>query len=563
MSTFSYQRAIIISAILLVAVFCTKNISGQNFLSGGQVNGNFQMDAQLYRTDSAIGAPEVEEDMLMNGLLNVIYSNGPFSAGIRYEGYLNPILGFDPRYEGHGIPYRYVSFRKDQFEITAGNFYEQFGSGLILRSYEEWNLGYDNSVDGLRVVYRPVNGIALKGIIGKQRFFWEKGPAVVRGFDGDFSLNDIFKKLAEKKTRIILGGSFVSKYQPYEEIFIDEESTLILPLNVASWAARFNILRGGFSLSGEYAYKYNDPSAVNNFIYKNGQALLLNASYSQKGLGISFNAKYIDNESFKSKRTETGNVLDINFLPPLTDQHTYGLASTYPYATQPNGEVGVHGQVIYTIPRKSKIGGHYGTTIKALYSTTYDIKRTALNDSVEIGQPGTYGYESVLFGIGDTRYYEELNIEITRKFSKKFKAILFYLYQMYNIEVIEGHTGDPDVYAHTAVADLTYKITPRDALRFELQYLNTRQDEGDWLMALLEYSIAPSWFFSVSDQYNFGNPDAGRQFHYYNVALGFNKGSSRLQIGYGRQREGIICVGGVCRNVPASNGFTLTITSSF
>ena len=535
----------------------------QNFIGGGEVHGNFQMDAQFYRNDTAIGAPEIEEKMLMNGFLNVLYSNGPLTAGIRYEGYLNPILGFDPRYEGQGIPYRFISFKKDNFELTAGNFYEQFGNGLVLRSYEEWNLGYDNSIDGFRVVYAPTEGILLKGVIGKQRYFWNKGPGTVRGIDVDFSINEIISSLSEKKTRLSVGGSFVSKYQPDEDIMIDATHKLVLPLNVGTWAMRFNLINGGLNFSGEYAYKFNDPSAVNDYIYKNGQSILLNASYSRKGLGISFNAKYIDNESFKSKRTETSSALDINFLPPLTDQHSYGLASTYPYATQPNGEVGFHGQVTYTIPKKSTLGGKYGTTINVLYSTTSDISRTAINDTIPIGESGTLGYNSTLFGIGDEKFYDEFNLVITHKFSKKFKAVFFYLYQMYNIAVIEGHMGDPDVYANTIVADMSYRIKPKHSLRMELQYLTTKQDDGDWAMALLEYNIAPKWFFAVFDQYNFGNPDPDKRFHFYNVACGFNKGSSRLALSYGRQREGILCVGGVCRNVPASNGLTLTLSSSF
>ena len=36
-----------------------------------------------------------------------------------------------------------------------------------------------------------------------------------------------------------------------------------------------------------------------------------------------------------------------------------------------------------------------------------------------------------------------------------------------------------------------------------------------------------------------------------------------LVLGYGKRREGIFCVGGVCRAVPASNGFEVTFTSSF
>jgi hypothetical protein len=34
-------------------------------------------------------------------------------------------------------------------------------------------------------------------------------------------------------------------------------------------------------------------------------------------------------------------------------------------------------------------------------------------------------------------------------------------------------------------------------------------------------------------------------------------------LGYGKRREGIFCVGGVCRAVPASSGLEMTFTSSF
>jgi hypothetical protein len=82
-------------------------------------------------------------------------------------------------------------------------------------------------------------------------------------------------------------------------------------------------------------------------------------------------------------------------------------------------------------------------------------------------------------------------------------------------------------------------------------------------MGMLEYSIAPQWFFSVSDQYNYGNEIDAKKIHYYNLGFGFNRSSSRVQISYGKQREGILCVGGVCRQVPAAYGFNITLTSSF
>ena len=80
---------------------------------------------------------------------------------------------------------------------------------------------------------------------------------------------------------------------------------------------------------------------------------------------------------------------------------------------------------------------------------------------------------------------------------------------------------------------------------------------------MLEFTISPKWFFSVQDQWNYGNEDSNLQLHYYLVSAGYTYNTSRVFLSYGRQREGILCVGGVCRYVPAASGFTLTVTSSF
>jgi len=45
--------------------------------------------------------------------------------------------------------------------------------------------------------------------------------------------------------------------------------------------------------------------------------------------------------------------------------------------------------------------------------------------------------------------------------------------------------------------------------------------------------------------------------------MSYTKSGSKIMLSYGKQREGIVCIGGVCRQVPAANGLMLTITSSF
>ena len=82
---------------------------------------------------------------------------------------------------------------------------------------------------------------------------------------------------------------------------------------------------------------------------------------------------------------------------------------------------------------------------------------------------------------------------------------------------------------------------------------------GDWIIGLVEWNIGTHWFVSASDQYAY-NDGIG---NYYNLSVGYTHGATRLQVGYGKQREGLLCIGGVCRPVPASNGLTFSLTTSF
>lgn len=542
--------------VLLVGLISLTSLTAQSFqevMDRGEIRGNFQFDMQYYQEDSIIGAEEVPEKILSNGFLNLIYTNGNFSTGFRYESYLNALLGFPRGYEGSGLVYRFAKFEQDKLGVTVGNFYEQFGNGLILRTYEERGLGYDNAFDGVRLKYEITKGLNLTGLTGKQRLFFDYGDGIVRGFDAELQLNETVSFFKESKTRINIGGSAVSKYQS------DQDSRFVLPENVASFAGRLNLHRGKVNVNAEYAYKINDPSSDNNFIYKPGEAIFLQTSYSQKGLGIVLAAKRNDNMSFRSDRTEDQQNLLINFLPALTKQHTYNLLATlYPYATQLNGEVAFQADVIYNFKKGSLLGGETGMDIQLNYSTANNIDTTLLNDESTSRQ----GYKSDYFSIGEV-YFKDFNFQINKKFSRKVKGRFTYANLVYNQDIIEGKPGVPVVYANIGIADVTYKFNMRNSLRTEAQFLFTEQDNGDWATLLLEYSYAPHWFVAFLDQYNYGNSDPTKQVHYYNASFGYNNEGNRITMSYGRQRAGIFCVGGVCRVVPASSGLYLSLTSSF
>ncbi len=530
-------------------------------IMGGHVTGNIQLDGQISSADSVIGAADVPEKLLMNARADILYTNGDFSAGLRFEAYQNPMLGFNAKYKGQGVANYFASYNGEKLSVTIGNFYEQFGSGMILRSYEDRYLGVDNSLLGLNVALRPFNGVTIKALAGKQRYYWEYGDGIVRGLDGEVNLNSVIKSFSDSKLRATLGAGFVSKYEPDQTITSTANPAyrLELPLNVGAGAVRADLSYGNWALQAEYAHKGQDPSIMNNYIYREGEALMLNATYSQKGFSANVQAKRVDNMSFKSVRSESGEMLYINYIPAITKQHTYAFLSMYPYATQTTGEMGLQGDVMYKIKKETLLGGKYGTDIHLNGSIITGI------DTTQIGGDGTLGYTSDWFQTGDL-YYADASLEVAKKLSKALKLTCTYGYQIFN-PIVEGHEGNLH-HNHILVGDLTWKINRKNVLRFEAEWMgsDSKYDAnvddkrcGDWIMGLVEYNFTSAWFVSVSDQYAYRDGVG----NYYNLSVGYNHGATRLQLGYGKQREGLLCIGGVCRQVPASNGLTFSLTTSF
>ncbi len=548
--------------LIVVAVLATTYLALSQDNTKGVLSGSLQVDGAYY-TDS-LNQANKPEGFGVNSYANFNYTYGKFSAGLRFELYHPPLVGYDDRYKGAGIPYKYLTYRADELEFTVGNFYEQYGSGMILRSYEEKMLGYDNAMEGVRIKYNPFRGIYLKGLVAKQRNYWNT-DGMVRGLDGEFSINEIFDIQNANVPYISVGGSVVSKYQD------PQHSTLNLPGNVAMSAGRLSLAHKGFNLMTEYAYKANDPSANNNFIYKDGHGILVNATYSTKGFGVLLSAKRLDNMYFRSDRNTSGTDFLINNPPAIAQEHTYSLAAMYPFATQANGEMGLQAQVSYKFKKKSALGGKYGTKVVLSYSTISDIKRDSIDKVTGINERGTYGYESDIFATGD-HWYTDINIKIDKKISKKFKGSFTQMYQTFDNNVFTVGSYHGLIESHISVLDMTYKFNRKNALRLELQHMavgkdahdkDKSQDKGNWAMAMVEYTVSPHWFFVVWDQWNYGNDNKDMREHFYNVSFGYSRKANRISLSYGKQREGVVCAGGVCRYVPAFEGVMLSLTSTF
>ncbi len=564
--------------LALLGLVLSINLKSQSFKEDpGAIHGNFQFDGAYYQKDSAIGADPGSELFRYNAFGNITYTRGGFSAGGRFESYNPPLLGFLSGYKGSGVPYRFARYAHKDIDITVGNYYEQFGSGIVFRAYENRGLLYDNAMDGMRVIFRPKNGITLKGVIGKQRTYFSLSPGTVRGIDGEVNVMELFDStLGKLKTKVIIGGNFVSKYQQ------DQDPTLVLPENVAAGSGRFTVIRGGFNFNAEYAFKANDPSYQNHYSYRDGHALIASTSYATNGFSFLLSGKMIDNMSFRSDRNATNTIDMINYLPDFSKFHTYSLMAYYPYATQPNGEIGGSAEIQYKVKKGTWLGGKYGMDITLNGSMFFGTDTTGI--PVIKDTANHYKYTTNYGSVGD-EYYHDFNIEITKKFTKKLKITLMYANQFLNQSIVQFNTLDkeehPDIHSNIGVIDLTWRYKSNSAIRFEGQgyfasydYKDKKIDPvtnekniigntGSWVSALVEWTPSTHWSITVADQYNYNNPDITKRVHYYYGMLAYISGPTRISISYGRQRQGIFCAGGVCRFVPASNGLSLSISSSF
>lgn len=523
------------------------------------VSGSIQSDILVPQDDDKIGTEHSDDKVLTNTYLDLNLGSKYVDAGARFEFLKYPLPGYEPDFKGWGVPHFYVKGHYKNVELTAGDYYEQFGSGFVLRTYEERSLGIDNALRGGRIVYKPVSGVTLKALTGKQRRYWHHNDALVSGADIEVGLEQFIKALEAHDTHITLGGSWVNKHEKADAdaIFVDATHKLNLPKYVNAWDARINLTHKGFSVLAEYAQKAQDPSFDNGYHYGKGNVAMLSTSYSQKGMSILLQAKRSEGMSFRSRRSMSGTSSFINHLPAFTHDQTYALAAQYPYATNPNGEWAFQAEFGYSFKKGTTLGGKYGTKLKFNLSHVRGLDYDGVKDPVAEGRViGSNGYKSSFFKMGET-YYQDIDVQIEKRFTRDFSLIFMYMNERYNMTVIEGHGGM--IKSNILIADGKYKFSPKLTLRCELQYQFCKGDDGDWAFGLAELSWAPHWMFTVSDMWNCGET----KLHFYQALVTYSLKSHRIQAGYGRTDAGFNCSGGVCRWVPATRGFTLSYNYSF
>ncbi|MBT6448747.1 MAG: hypothetical protein HOK38_08385 [Flavobacteriaceae bacterium] len=522
---------------------------------------SYESYSAYYLDDSKTGDFTYEDRFRSNNYLNLKSNIGyNWNFELQIESYLpTALLNYSPNFKDTGISTFNISYNKDNLNLSLGNFYEQFGSGMILRSWEDRSLGINNSIMGLNAKYRINDKINFTTLIGNQKKGFKYSKGYIVGFDSEFDLSKILKN----NSTFLLGISYVGRNdQKTKSDFYDEMTNL--------YSARIDYSSSYFYSNIELVNKSKNPivifGSVSDTFIKEGSAILFNSGFFKDGLGLDFTFRRLENMSLFSEKEAYGNLYNesiVNYLPAITKQHDYSLTNLYVYAAQPNvsfqsnsltkaGEIGIQTDLYYFIEQETFLGGKYGTNL-------------AINASVWNNLDGTYdfsnqNYETDLFGFGE-KYFSEISFEIRKKWSPKFDNILLYVNQYYNKRLIEETSSE--VKSNIFVLENTYKINDNKSLRLELQHLSTKDDTKNWSAFGLEYNLSSAVSLYVTDLYNYQNPVKEKKIHYYNFGGSYSKGINRYTVNYGRQRGGLVCTGGICRYVPESTGLSFSITTSF
>lgn len=423
-----------------------------------------------------------------NNYVKLDYVRGRFGVGIQAEYYPRPLLGYDSGLQGIGLPGKYVSWTDRYWSITGGDYYEQFGTGIALRSWEDRSLGWNNSLGGGRFTFRTPNDIFSMKLLGgwRRRNLWYGADA-----------------LAGTELAVHLGGWNLQGSAVYKRCKVDGNAQ-----NRYAWSALASYAGGGFNALAEWVG------------VQGGNAQTLELGYAYKQFSSSLRVRRLENML---------DPMEMNYLPSLSQEQHYMLASLNPYTTNAAGELGGSLDLFYRLGSwKFHLSGAYIWTLpQALVN--HSVLRTA---------------------------YREVNLEVEKKWNRRFKTIAFVSIQEYSPS--RGERNGTDIQ-NVFVLDASFKVSRKLTLRGQFQYLYSQELTRDWMAASLELVSVDGWSFHVQDMYNHGDTRE----HYYDIGGSWTRSGFKVDLSYGHQRAGLVCSGGVCRWQPEYTGGMLRLSYNF
>ncbi len=557
-----YRRKSNLLCFILIAgmIISFSQLYGQD---KGSFSGGFVANGNIFIRDSLIGAagiPQYDQELFGSEVwLNLNYRKSGYDLRLRFDAFNNSnLLNPNSSYTDEGIGYWYISKQMEKLGVAVGYIYDQIGSGIIFRSFEQRPQLIDNALIGGKLTYKLGENWDARAFAGRQKFLFGRNPAEIKGvsIEGFVNLAD---STSTKAFSLAPGIGFVNRTLTEEtiETLVDviknyTPQDQIKPVYNTYMLSVFNTLSyGKFNLYTELAYKtpevFTDPfqtritilgdEVEGRLVKEAGTVAYGSLAFADKGIGITLEAKRTENFDIRTDPTLTQNFGLINFIPPMNRLNTYRLTSRYSPATQLISEQAIQFDVKYNPSRK------LGFNVN--FSNITDLDGDLL--------------------------YREIYTEVSIKKKRDWLLLAGLQLQSYNQEIYEVKPEVPLVNTITPYVDFLYRFTRKKSLRVEAQYMLTEEDFGSWVYGLAELGMAPHWIFEISGMYNIApsknSPTdvngESLKILYPTLGVTYINKSNRFNVRYVKQVEGVVCSGGICRLEPAFSGVRMSVSSTF
>jgi len=562
------------SIVMLLVLLGTCNLAlGQSKDSDkGQFSGNLLMTYQKYVRDDSIGATTKvykENTASADAWLFMQYRIKGYSFILRYDAFNNsPLLDPQSAYTNHGVGFWQINKSIDKLDITMGSFYDQFGTGILFRAYEQRQIGIDYAIQGMRLKYNINDKWAIKGFAGNQkgniknRFGFANQVISGLNIEGNLDLGKDSKYGA-----LQVGASAVNRTLDRETMdrlvgtinTYDLADRFYPKYNVYGGNAYFTYTKDNFSWTVEGNVKSKEAIMEDDskFHLTGGKVLYTSMSWGKGGwnlgnqkasVGLNVQARHVDHFSFRTAPTE--NLLNglVSYLPSMTRQNTYRLLSRYNAPGQAMGEDGIQGEIEFK-PRKGTQIFFNGSYVQTLASNGKLNTTTGVKEAEKL--------------------FSENYLEVVQKIGKHDKLKLGIQRIVYNQTRYESEPEYVPVKTITPFGEWLHTMNQGKSLRIEWQYLNTKNDQGSFANLMIEMFVRKNLSIAVADMVNVVPHRyermiiADKVLHYPTFFIGYTEKNTVFTLAFLKQQQGVNCSGGICREEPAFSGVRFTVSSNF
>jgi uncharacterized protein DUF6029 len=483
-----------------------------------------------------------------------------FLFGVRYE-YDDPIeYGKGTK----GITRRFIEFKKDDFNVRAGHFYEVFGKGLTYNAFENRPLGYNTQTDGVKLNYKhtfgknfKINGTVLGGDIDYTDILDTSKTEHYSIRAGNFSISPI--------KYITFGGSYLyAKGQlPVQNIFTGITSEIF----EGNFAANYKSI----DLYVSYANKVtiSEPNAFYPVSKApRGDGAYGSISFTKGGLGITVDYKnYRFNLVKPNERSANNPYKPLPFQNAPTCVKEYGstLLSRFPHNPDIGDEVGGQVDILYTVNDKLTFNANFSLTSR--HYDYKDIDTTAKTSYERIERSSAWlpstddalsPYWEAYF---EAEYYANKDLKTKIGLSRKF-SVLYSIIDPASSEKIKTITVPVEVQYNFAKK---YSVKLMAEFQQANNNLRTPGEESYYSQnTTLSVSRSPDLIVAGNVEFTSDKEDpSGKKFWGYGELTYKFTSANTLTVSYGSERGGIKCSSGICRYVNPFNGFRLTVLNNF